>query len=292
MPSKEFRSASVCDPAGEGVKNVRLRTEDGRYLSHGSHSGAEELPRLTAVEGKQNGKTFELIREEDPQATSKRFGLRCSGGFVSFGADGLRVGTNKKGPDETFMAVVNMSSSNAEMMSGGYLEVWTARSKEWGFGGMPAAERAWRVDGEGDGSSIDADVASGEESRLTQFGFEPSDETVQPRALGGAKNNKENLTFLEVSRQNQKKLKQEAKRKSEGGEAKPKTATKKKKKDPDAPKGKRTAFMFYSAANRDDMKSQHPEAAGKDISTLLGNAWNLLDADMKARECPAVSASS
>ena len=102
------------------------------------------------------------------------------------------------------MAVVNMSSSNAEMMSGGYLEVWTARSKEWGFGGMPAAERAWRVDGEGDGSSIEADVASGEEGRLTQFGFEPSDETAQPRALGGAKNNKENLTFLEVSRQNQK----------------------------------------------------------------------------------------
>ena len=52
----------------------------------------------------------------------------------------------------------------------------------------------------------EADVASGEESRLTQFGFEPSDEAVQPRALGGAKNNKGNLTFLEVSRQNQKKL--------------------------------------------------------------------------------------
>ena len=62
---------------------------------------------------------------------------------MSFGTDGqLRVGTNKKGPDGTFVAVVNMSSSNAEMMSGGYLEVWTARSKEWGFGGMPAAERA------------------------------------------------------------------------------------------------------------------------------------------------------
>ena len=132
-------------------------------------------------------------------------------------------------------------------------------------------------------------MASGEEGRLTQFGFEPSDEAVQPRALGGAKNNKGNLTFLEVSRQNQKKLKQEAKRKSEGGEAKPKTATKKKKKDPDAPKGKRTAFMFYSAANRDDMKAQHPELGGKEISTMLGNAWNLLEADMKARECPPSS---
>ena len=58
-------------------------------------------------------------------------------------------------------------------------------------------------------------MASGEESRLTQFGFEPSDEAVQPRALGGAKNNKGNLTFLEVSRQNQKKLKQEAKQSRE-----------------------------------------------------------------------------
>ena len=51
----------------------------------------------------------------------------------------------------------------------------------------------------------------------------------------------------------------------------------KKKKDPNAPKGARSAFMYYKAANRDALKALHPDAKATEINSLLGKHWKELD---------------
>ena len=56
---------------------------------------------------------------------------------------------------------------------------------------------------------------------------------------------------------------------------------KKKKRDPNAPKGARTAFMFYKLANRDALKASHPDAKAAEINTLLSKHWKELDKEAK-----------
>eukprot|EP00699_Malawimonas_sp_californiana_P001385 EC715450.1.p1 GENE.EC715450.1~~EC715450.1.p1 ORF type:complete len:160 (+),score=48.31 EC715450.1:14-493(+) len=59
-----------------------------------------------------------------------------------------------------------------------------------------------------------------------------------------------------------------------------KTKAKRAKKDPDAPKKPQTAFILFSNAHRDEVKSKNPSASFGETGKLLGEAW----ADASAEE--------
>jgi len=60
---------------------------------------------------------------------------------------------------------------------------------------------------------------------------------------------------------------------SRGKGKKGKKGGKRAKKDPNAPKKNLSAFMFFSNANRDDVKKHNPDADFGEIGKLLGKAW-------------------
>ncbi|GLC44998.1 hypothetical protein PLESTF_000819700 [Pleodorina starrii] len=64
----------------------------------------------------------------------------------------------------------------------------------------------------------------------------------------------------------------------EGGKAK----KEKKVKDPNAPKKNLTAFMFFSNANRDKVKTDNPGVSFGEVGKLLGERWKSLDSDEKS----------
>jgi len=74
----------------------------------------------------------------------------------------------------------------------------------------------------------------------------------------------------------EKKKKKKKKRKAEPAEEKPKKKTKKKK-DPNAPKGKSSAFIFFGSATRAEIKAAHPDFSLGDVGRELGKRWKELD---------------
>mmetsp|Transcript_18496 Transcript_18496/g.26118 ORF Transcript_18496/g.26118 Transcript_18496/m.26118 type:complete len:953 (+) Transcript_18496:319-3177(+) len=56
---------------------------------------------------------------------------------------------------------------------------------------------------------------------------------------------------------------------------------KKKKKDPNAPKRAKTAFMYFSTANRARLKEENPDASFGELGKLVGEAWKNLSEDDK-----------
>merc|ERR1712167_510996 len=61
-----------------------------------------------------------------------------------------------------------------------------------------------------------------------------------------------------------------------------KTAKKaKKKKDPNAPKGKSSAFIFFGSATRAEIKAAHPDWSLGDVGRELGKRWKELTEDDK-----------
>jgi len=59
------------------------------------------------------------------------------------------------------------------------------------------------------------------------------------------------------------------------------TKKKKKKKDPNKPKTPQSAFLYFSAAKREEVVKGHPGIAFKDIGKLLGEAWRAASDDDK-----------
>eukprot|EP00696_Hemimastix_kukwesjijk_P018621 gnl/Hemi2/7531_TR2577_c0_g13_i1.p1 gnl/Hemi2/7531_TR2577_c0_g13~~gnl/Hemi2/7531_TR2577_c0_g13_i1.p1 ORF type:complete len:198 (-),score=67.18 gnl/Hemi2/7531_TR2577_c0_g13_i1:117-650(-) len=61
-----------------------------------------------------------------------------------------------------------------------------------------------------------------------------------------------------------------AKTEGEDGEGKKK---RRKKKDPNRPKGARSAYMFFVQDNRDRIQKEHSTATFKEMGVLMGAAW-------------------
>merc|ERR1712072_946932 len=55
----------------------------------------------------------------------------------------------------------------------------------------------------------------------------------------------------------------------------------KKKKDPNAPKGKSSAFIFFGSATRAEIKAAHPDWSLGDVGRELGKRWKELTEDDK-----------
>ncbi|KAJ9115117.1 hypothetical protein QFC22_005447 [Naganishia vaughanmartiniae] len=53
------------------------------------------------------------------------------------------------------------------------------------------------------------------------------------------------------------------------------------KKDPNAPKRAMSAFMFYSMAERDNVKTTNPDLSFGEIGKQLGEQWRGLSAEQK-----------
>jgi len=77
-----------------------------------------------------------------------------------------------------------------------------------------------------------------------------------------------------------KKKQPAAKRRKTGKKGGKKTRA---KKDPDAPKSPRTAFMYFSQENRDDVKKDNPDISFGDIGKELGKQWRKLKAADKKK---------
>eukprot|EP00802_Teleaulax_amphioxeia_P003198 Tamp_03201.p4 GENE.Tamp_03201~~Tamp_03201.p4 ORF type:complete len:156 (-),score=68.43 Tamp_03201:1977-2444(-) len=71
---------------------------------------------------------------------------------------------------------------------------------------------------------------------------------------------------------------QEKKRKGEGSEGK---KSKKAKKDPNAPKGKLSAYMIWCATEREKIKEAEPTLKQTEIMAKLGQLWRDMSADDK-----------
>lgn len=63
--------------------------------------------------------------------------------------------------------------------------------------------------------------------------------------------------------------------------AKKPTTKKKRKKDPNAPKGKSSAYIIFSTAKRSELKLAHPDLSTTEISKELGKLWNSMSDDDK-----------
>ena len=55
------------------------------------------------------------------------------------------------------------------------------------------------------------------------------------------------------------------------------------KKDPNAPKGAKTAFLFFSAENREKLKKESPDMSFGEVGKALGEMWKTIDSDGKAK---------
>ena len=71
------------------------------------------------------------------------------------------------------------------------------------------------------------------------------------------------------------------KRKADEDEPKKPAKKAKKKKDPNAPKGKSSAFIFFGSATRAEIKAAHPDWSLGDVGRELGKRWKELSEDDK-----------
>ena len=71
------------------------------------------------------------------------------------------------------------------------------------------------------------------------------------------------------------------KRKADDEETKKPAKKAKKKKDPNAPKGKSSAFIFFGSATRAEIKAAHPDWSLGDVGRELGKRWKELSDDDK-----------
>jgi structure-specific recognition protein 1 len=59
--------------------------------------------------------------------------------------------------------------------------------------------------------------------------------------------------------------------------------TKKAKKDPNAPKGAKGAYMYFSAEYRDRSKEENPDMSFGEIGKALGEKWKVISSEEKAK---------
>jgi tRNA U34 5-carboxymethylaminomethyl modifying enzyme MnmG/GidA len=58
---------------------------------------------------------------------------------------------------------------------------------------------------------------------------------------------------------------------------------KKAKKDPNAPKGAKGAYMYFSQEYREQLKQDNPDMTFGEIGKALGEKWKVISADEKAK---------
>jgi len=78
------------------------------------------------------------------------------------------------------------------------------------------------------------------------------------------------------------KEKSESKAKGEKGDKCDKVKKARKKKDPNAPKGSQTAFLFFSADKRAEVRAENPELKMTEIAQQLGTRWKAMSSEDKA----------
>merc|ERR1711970_411051 len=83
------------------------------------------------------------------------------------------------------------------------------------------------------------------------------------------------------SDEEEEKTKKKKKRKADEDEPKKPAKKAKKKKDPNAPKGKSSAFIFFGSATRAEIKAAHPDWSLGDVGRELGKRWKELTEDDK-----------
>ncbi len=79
----------------------------------------------------------------------------------------------------------------------------------------------------------------------------------------------------------EKKKKKKKKKRERDDEPKKPAKKAKKKKDPNAPKGKSSAFIFFGSATRAEIKAAHPDWSLGDVGRELGKRWKELSDDDK-----------
>ncbi|KAH8511037.1 hypothetical protein H0E87_008542 [Populus deltoides] len=71
------------------------------------------------------------------------------------------------------------------------------------------------------------------------------------------------------------------KRKSRDGEESQKKRKPKKKKDPNAPKRSKSAYVFFSQMERENVKKSNPGIVFGEITKALADKWNAMSAEEK-----------
>ena len=54
------------------------------------------------------------------------------------------------------------------------------------------------------------------------------------------------------------------------------------KEDPNAPKGKKSAYIFFSAAKSKEIKEENPSISQSEVMSMCGAKWKALSDDDKA----------
>ena len=211
-----FTTPPVPAPADQPV--VRVLMDDGiSYLTHEMEGapGDGRLPQLSFTTSMERAKLFQVT---DWNESERTFGLRCDLGYLTNADSEVRAGVPKKGKQETWTAVSNGEMSNQEQYLAGYVEVWSASMRNDPLTGVHKNERGWRVHGGVAGRdklAVDVPNRDSELSNLSQFKFEPVDQSSVPakelsiwrvgsdrkRPLGYTTN-----SLMEVSQRNQKKM--------------------------------------------------------------------------------------
>ena len=131
-------------------------------------------------------------------------------------------------------------------------------------------------DSEDDGDYGDADAAKDEESDSSSDSGSDSDSDMsegsdvrEARAKSGGRNG------AEEGASRKRKAAQKSKPASKGGKKK------KKKKDPNAPKGARGSYMFFSNAKRAELKAARPDITFGELATETSALWKAATADDK-----------
>ena len=251
--------------ADGGSTVVRIAAEDGAsWLTHSNlgRAGDGRMPQLELTQDRAAAKLFEVSSFDQ---SSQTFGLRCDRGYLTSSYGEVRAGAKKLGKGERFVAVCNMSWDNQKYIDG-FVELWSASKplRPAGSTGsrLDGSERAWRIEraaaaaggkgaidvpnkpstrpaiGQWKLEVVEPDEASAE---LTSWGSVSNAASAggnsKKRPLGTSGSNQPSV--MEVSQKNQKKMH------ASGGAVKPtKEKKEKKKKDPNAPKGKRNAYIF------------------------------------------------
>jgi hypothetical protein len=211
-----FATSPVSAPTEQPV--VRVLADDGQsYLTHEMEAapGDGRMPQLSFTTSVERAKLFQVT---DWNESERTFGLRCDLGYLTNASGEVRCGAPKKGKQETWTTVSNGAMSNQDQFLAGYLEVWSASMRHDPLAGVHETERGWRVDSgvsASDKLAVDVPNRVSELSKLSQFKFEPVDQSSTPakelsiRSAGDRKRPLGNSakSLMKISQLNQKRLK-------------------------------------------------------------------------------------
>eukprot|EP00578_Thalassiosira_sp_NH16_P002941 CAMPEP_0181137534 /NCGR_PEP_ID=MMETSP1071-20121207/33756_1 /TAXON_ID=35127 /ORGANISM="Thalassiosira sp., Strain NH16" /LENGTH=835 /DNA_ID=CAMNT_0023224293 /DNA_START=149 /DNA_END=2656 /DNA_ORIENTATION=+ len=138
--------------------------------------------------------------------------------------------------------------------------------------------------GSGESSGSDSDDDDDDDD-LGSVASDDSD-LAEHRKSSGAIPKKKSSDEKKKKSSDEKKKKESSKKKRKEPSVSPQrkpAAKKKKKKDPNAPKGAKSAFMFFSGAKRNEIKEANPDASFGEMGKLVGAAWKELTDEGKVK---------